>query len=151
MDEGDGHRASLVMSGIRIEPAWLDFNGHMNMAFYLVLFDRAIDRLIEAAGLSTRPDGRPTLFAAEADLRYLREVRATDLLSCETFVTSIESKRLGTRQELRHADGSVAATCRNLHLHVRRDGARPHVAPFAPEPLARLRALVGEGRSDERA
>ena len=142
-NEDEGEATSLVVRDLRVEEAWLDFNGHMNMAYYLVLFDRSIDRLIDAVGLSTAPDDRPTLFAAEADLRYLREVRADHVLSCETEVEGVEEKRLRTVQTLRHADGTVAATCRNLHLHVRRDGPHPRVGPFEPATLERLRRLTG--------
>jgi acyl-CoA thioester hydrolase len=36
--------ASAVM---RVEPAWIDYNGHLNMAYYNVLFDRAVDEVYE--------------------------------------------------------------------------------------------------------
>src|SRR5581483_4255019 len=33
----------FVSSVMRVEPAWIDYNGHLNMAYYNVLFDRAVD------------------------------------------------------------------------------------------------------------
>jgi hypothetical protein len=44
----------FVSSVMRIEPAWIDYNGHLNMAYYNVLFDRAIDELWLESG-SVRP------------------------------------------------------------------------------------------------
>jgi acyl-CoA thioester hydrolase len=35
--------APFVSSVMRVEPAWIDYNGHLNMAYYNVLFDRAVD------------------------------------------------------------------------------------------------------------
>jgi dolichol-phosphate mannosyltransferase len=43
--------APFVSSQMRIEPPWIDFNGHLNMAYYVVFFDRAVDELYELLGL----------------------------------------------------------------------------------------------------
>ena len=32
--------APFVSSVMRVEPGWIDYNGHLNMAYYNVLFDR---------------------------------------------------------------------------------------------------------------
>ena len=44
--------APFVSSVMRVEPGWIDYNGHLNMAYYNVLFDRAVDEVYElwAAG-----------------------------------------------------------------------------------------------------
>ncbi|HWP26351.1 MAG TPA: thioesterase family protein, partial [Xanthobacteraceae bacterium] len=42
--------APFVSSVMRVEPAWIDYNGHLNMAYYNVLFDRAVDELFELIG-----------------------------------------------------------------------------------------------------
>ena len=55
--------APFVSSLMRIEPPWIDYNGHLNVAYYNVLFDRAVDEVYELIGLgppisngtSTRP------------------------------------------------------------------------------------------------
>ena len=55
--------APFVSSVMRLEPQWIDYNGHLNVAYYNVLFDRAVDELYELIGLgpdylkrtSTRP------------------------------------------------------------------------------------------------
>ena len=36
---------------MRVEPGWIDYNGHLNMAYYNVLFDRAVDEVYELLGL----------------------------------------------------------------------------------------------------
>ena len=42
--------APFVSSVMRVEPAWIDYNGHLNMAYYNVLFDRAVDEAFELIG-----------------------------------------------------------------------------------------------------
>ena len=39
--------APFVSSVMRVEEAWIDYNGHLNMAYYNVLFDRAVDEAYE--------------------------------------------------------------------------------------------------------
>src|SRR5689334_9580277 len=55
-------------SEMAVEDDWIDYNGHLNMAYYNVLFDRAIDQFLEALGIGpTYVKARnATMFALEA-------------------------------------------------------------------------------------
>lgn len=128
-----------------IDPAWIDYNGHLNMAYYLVLFDRGIDSLMARVGLVPRADGDATLFAAETQLRYLSELRQDARVVCHTTVLRVDGKRLHTWQEVRDRDGPVAATCENLHLCVRRTVEGPRVGTFPAEVRPALDGLVHRG------
>ena len=134
----------LLWHDIAIESDWIDYNGHLNMAFYLVIFDRAIDRLIRAVGLSDRPDDGDTIFAVEASLRYRAEIHEHDTVHCRTRVLFVDDKRLLTWQELIHADGRIAATCENLHLHVDRKAPQARVWRFTNDVRMRLEAMIEE-------
>ena len=72
--------APFVSSQMRIEPQWIDYNGHLNMAYYNVLFDRAVDELYELAGIGADylKKRHHSFFAAEVHIRYLRELHADD-------------------------------------------------------------------------
>ena len=69
--------APFVSSVMRVEPQWIDYNGHLNMAYYNVLFDRAVDEVYELIGLG--PDylkqHKHSTLVAEAHVRYLRELQ----------------------------------------------------------------------------
>ena len=41
--------APFVSSVMRVEPQWIDYNGHLNVAYYNVLFDRAVDEIVRTA------------------------------------------------------------------------------------------------------
>ena len=43
--------APFVSSVMQVEPAWIDYNGHLNMAYYNVLFDRCVDEAYELLGI----------------------------------------------------------------------------------------------------
>ena len=72
--------APFVSSRMRVERGWIDYNGHLNMAYYNVLFDRAVDEAFTLVGCG--PDYVKTrqhsCFTAEVHVRYLRELRADD-------------------------------------------------------------------------
>ena len=131
----------FVSSVMRPERDWFDHNGHLNMAYYHVLFDRAVDEAYALLGLgpdySAKRGG--TTFAAEVHVRYLREVTGLDPVLITLHVVDLDEKRLHSFQEMRHAEhGWLAATSENLTLHV--DAATRRVAPFPPDIAARLAA-----------
>ena len=131
--------APFVASTATVEPAWIDYNGHMNMAYYLVLFDRAVDEAFAAVGLG--PDyvaeRGASYFTAEIHTRYLRELSVGTAVRTTVQLIDYDGKRIHAYFELRQlADGWVAATCEKLFLHV--DMATRKVAPFPDDVVAGL-------------
>jgi acyl-CoA thioester hydrolase len=41
----------FVSKPMHVEPGWIDLNGHMNLAYYQVLFDRNFDDVLAFAVL----------------------------------------------------------------------------------------------------
>lgn len=122
---------------------WTDYNGHLNMAYYHVLFDHAVDTALN--GLSVGPDqtatGSMSVFTAEAHIHYLRELNAGDRVRISLQVLAVDAKRLHYVQTMAHAGaGFVAAVTENLVLSV--DLSTRRVAPWEPPVLARLQAVA---------
>lgn len=138
---GDRQQTGLGPVRFEIDPDWIDYNGHLNMARYPIMFDRAIDQLIDAVGLSSEPGDGPTLFAAEAQFRYLHAVMANDRPEVTTRILRIDQKRVHTWQEM-HVDGNAVASCENLHLCVIRRGAHAAVMDFPSNVHAELMSRV---------
>jgi acyl-CoA thioester hydrolase len=126
---------------VTIEPEWLDGNGHLNMAYYLVVSERGLDQAWSAMGIGweyARETGLST-FAAEVHMRYLRELLG-DTQAVVTFqVLEVDEKRLRGVSEIRDVrDGAVAATTEQVWLHV--DLATRRVTPWPREVRQRLEA-----------
>jgi acyl-CoA thioester hydrolase len=131
--------APFVSSVMRVEPTWIDYNGHLNMAYYNVLFDRAVDEVFELLGCGADyvKKRRLSFFTAEAHLRYLRELHAGDPVRVTIQLLDHDAKRLHYFEQLFHAgEGWVSATSENMSLHV--DMAAKKTAPFPPEIAKRL-------------
>ena len=128
--------APFVSSVLRIEPDWIDGNGHLNMAYYNVLFERAIDEAFELIGLneSYYTEGPGTIFIGEAHLRYRQELYADSPVRVTVQLIDYDAKRLHLYLEMRHSrEGWLAATSELMALHV--DKTQRKVAPFPPDIL----------------
>lgn len=135
--------APFLTTTMQIEPEWIDYNGHLNMAYYNVLFDRGIDRLWLALGIG--PDylkeRNKSTFSAECHVRYLREIHLDDPVQVSIYVIAADEKRLHTFEELRHAtEGWISATAETMTLHV--DMATRKTAPFPPDIAARIDTVL---------
>jgi acyl-CoA thioester hydrolase len=125
-----------------VKPEWIDHNRHMNMGYYLVVFDLATDEFFRWIGLGAehRETRRVTTFCLEAHVTYHREVREGDPLRFTTQLLSHDAKRLHYIHCMFHAtDGYLAATNELMSLHVALETRRG--AAMAPEILARLTAV----------
>jgi acyl-CoA thioester hydrolase len=122
-----------------VRPEWIDHNGHMNMGYYLVVFDLATDEFMRWVGLGAdhRRTRRITTFCLEAHVTYHREVRAGDPLRFTTQLLAHDAKRLHYVHAMYHAtEGYLAATNELMSLHVAQETRRG--ATMAEEILARL-------------
>lgn len=126
---------------IAVEPQWIDYNGHLNMAYYNVIFDRGVDQLWEVLGFGPeyRETRGMTTFTAEFHVRYLREVHEGDQLTVTFQLLDHTEKSFHFYQEIIHPDGWVSATAEGLGLHI--DMSGPRVCAMPEDILANFRAL----------
>jgi acyl-CoA thioester hydrolase len=127
---------------LEIDPAWIDFNNHMNMGYYTVLFDRAANQIFAQLGFG--PDYVAarglTTYAAEFHLRYLRELKLGDRVRASFRILDFDTKRFHSFQELIHEDGWLAATGEGMTLHV--DLSGPKVVPMPADILSRVSSMA---------
>ncbi|QCI65833.1 thioesterase family protein [Phreatobacter stygius] len=124
---------------LAIRPDWIDYNGHLNVAFYVKLFDEGIDLLFESQGLAESyvRERQLGFFAAELHVRYLRELHLTDPVQVRLQVLDFDAKRIHYWMELVHADGRwLSATMESISLHV--DMTTRKVAPFPDDVMTKL-------------
>lgn len=124
---------------------WVDYNGHLRDAYYLLIFSYATDALMERIGLDADSRGQSgySLFTLEAHINYLHEVKLAGEVWVQTQIIGFDRKRLHLYHSLHRAgfDEALAASEQML-LHVNLAG--PKSAPFAELSLARLQTLVDE-------
>src|SRR5215212_3085268 len=135
--------APFLSSVMQIEPQWIDYNGHLNMAYYNVMMDRAIDEMWLRLGIGPAymKERHCSTFTAECHVRYLREIHLGDPVQISVYLLGHDEKRLHTFEELRHAsEGWLSATSENMTLHMDMNARK--VAAFPSDIRARIEAVV---------
>ena len=124
--------APFVSSVMRVEPQWIDYNGHLNMAYYNVLFDKAVDEAYALIGISEDyvKKRNHSAFTVEVHIRYLKELHANDPVRVTFQLLDFDSKRLHVFKQLFHAtEGWVSATSESLSLHIDMASKKTAVLP----------------------
>ena len=135
--------APFLSSVMQIEPQWIDYNGHLNMAYYNVMMDRAIDQMWLHLGIGPTymKERHGSTFTAECHVRYLREIHLGDPVQISVYLLAADEKRLHTFEVLRHAtEGWISATSENMTIHI--DMIARKTAPFPSDIRARIQAVV---------
>ncbi|GEK57672.1 hypothetical protein CHL76_01075 [Marinococcus halophilus] len=124
-----------------VEQEWVDYNGHMNDAAYALIFSRALDTMLEEAGLTARfiEQEQYTVFTLETHLMYLAEARQDQLLAVSAVLLDQDAKRLHLWFEMLNDQNETIATSEQMVMGMDQAAGRP--APF-PEALQRGFARV---------
>jgi len=123
-------------------PAWIDYNGHMNVAYYTLAFDRALDEVYDILGMGPGLVAEHNMgpMALQTQIHYLGELLDGERFACDVIMHDADAKRAHVIcSMIKLSDGSVAATYESLTLNV--DLAARRSAPFPPGPAARVEAL----------
>lgn len=102
-----------------VQPEWIDYNGHMSEAFYVLAFGDATTAAMAALGMDEayRTSSSCSLYTVEAHVRYLREASLAEELEITTVIASSGAKKLHLAHEMYRA-GLLIATEEILGLHV---------------------------------
>ena len=145
MNAQDGPEQSgpLQLLDLAVEPAWIDYNGHMNMGYYLVAYDRATDALMDHLGMHAqyREASGCSIYVLEVHLSYERELRAGERAGVDVQIIDHDAKRIHCFMRLRRQPGhELSATGELMLMHVSLKHGRSEPMP---EPiLSRVRTLA---------
>jgi acyl-CoA thioester hydrolase len=135
--------APVEVTGQRVLPEWIDYNGHMNVAYYVLAFDRALDKVFDGLGIGAdyvRRSGH-SFFMLEAHVTYIREVVADDPLRFAFQLLDADEKRLHYVISMFHAtDGFLAARSEQIAMHIDMAGRRG--APMPKAAQQRLKSVL---------
>ena len=121
-----------------IDKSWIDYKGHMKMAYYNVLFKKAGEDALSKMGLgfTYAMERGFTSYAAEVHICCVRELHLGDEVTATFHLLDHDEKRIRFFQELRHVEGWLAATAEQLSLHI--DMSGPRVVPYPSDILPTL-------------
>ncbi len=135
--------APLIVLKGRVKPEWLDYNGHMNVAYYTMAFDKGLDEVFDMLGIGADyvAEQKASCFAVEHHTRYIAEMREGDPFSVQCQLLSYDEKRIHCFSTIHQtADNYLAASSEQMNLHV--DMNKRRAQPFPAAVLPRLTALL---------
>lgn len=138
----------MELSRGQVRPDWIDVNGHMNVAYYVLAFDQGVDTLWARFGITGDHvrDNLSSTFAVEMHIAYRRELHEADPFVVTSQIVAVDSKRIHQFQRMYHAEkGYLAATAEWMNLHV--DLVSRRVAPW-PEAILSEIIAVARGQGD---
>ena len=134
----------LVDAGTEaVHPDWIDYNGHMNVAYYVLAFDRALDRMFDSIGIGAAyvREQQSSFFVLEAYVNYVGEVKQGDPLRFTFQLLDHDAKRVHYFMHMHHAtEGYLAATLEQITVHV--DMGTRRSAPMPEQAAAQFREML---------
>lgn len=126
-----------------VRPEWIDYNGHMNLAYYVLAFDHATDVFFDRVGLDAAYRERTgcSPFLLETHVSYHDEMKQGDSMSFETQLLGHDHKRLHFFHFMYHTKQKfLAATTELMFMNI--DTQRGRSAPIPDDVLASLAAVM---------
>jgi acyl-CoA thioester hydrolase len=140
-------RAPLDIHRATVLPEWVDWNGHMNVAFYVAAFDQASGAFMRNMGLGRNyVDNKLGMtFVLETHVTYDREMKDGAPMRFTTQLLDRDAKRVHLFHEMHHAEqGYLAATNEVIVMNI--DYASRRSAPWPMQAAERLESVWQEHR-----
>ncbi len=139
---------SLLLNTTKIVNEWTDYNNHMNLSFYILVFDKAAEKILskfnmgEEAAIKTK---RSTM-VVETHTTYNNEVKEEDDVDVYLSYCDHDKKRLHYKLEMYEKSKNVlSATTEVLALYINLDLRK--VAEFEKEKILIMNNFIDENKS----
>lgn len=149
---------SALASVVRqVRDEWIDYNGHLNEAYYISFISDATDELLIEIGMGPdyRSASKCSLFTAESHIRYLGQILPESTVEIRNYIISVDVRKIVSWHEI-WSNGELAATAEQVGVHV--DSTTGRACPFplpirstlvrhlisAPEAAGRSISLTGQ-------
>ena len=131
-----------------IQHEWVDFNGHLRDAFYMLIFSFASDGFLDQMGLDEagRAATGHSTFTLECHINYLLEVKEGAAVEVRTQVLGHDAKRLHIFHSL-HLDGSEPLLAGSEQIWLNMDMNIRRSAPYAAAVLPRVQAIAAQHKN----
>ena len=139
---------SLNLSSQKIIKDWIDYNGHMNVAYYLLIFDRygadKLNTIFKMGEESAKKTGMSTMIV-ENNIAYKRELKVDEEVDINLIYFNHDKKRLHYKFEMiNKKDNSLSATFEALALYVNLKDRK--VSEFEEEKISIMQNFIKENK-----
>ena len=140
---------SVHLSSQKIIKDWIDYNDHMNVAYYLLIFDKFgadnLNRMFKMGEESAKSTGMSTMIV-ETNITYNQELKLDDEVDINLLYFDHDKKRLQYKMEMiNKKEGFLASTFEALALYVNLNTRK--VSEFEEEKLKIMDEFINKNQS----
>ena len=140
---------TLYLNSKKIIKDWTDYNGHMNVAYYVLIFDLFGAEILMNRfhmGEESAKTNKKSTMVVESHITYNEEVKEGDEVDVNLLYFDHDKKRLQYKLEMIHKEKRyVASTIETLSLYV--DLSLRKVAEFEEEKVKIMDQYIKENSS----
>ena len=139
---------SLLLTTTKIINNWTDYNGHMNLAFYILVFDKGAEKILSKfkMGEQSAKTTKKSTMAVESHTTYNNEVKENEEVDVYLSYFNHDKKRLHYKLEMYEKSKNIlSATTEVLSLYI--DLNVRKVAEFENEKVMIMDQFIEENKS----
>jgi len=141
---------SVFLSSQKIIKDWIDYNNHMNVSYYLLIFDKfgadTLNGIFKMGEHSAKTTGKSTMIV-ESNITYNQELKIDDEVDVNLIYFDHDKKRLQYKMEMIHKEKKyLASTIEVLALYV--DLNTRKVSEFETEKVNLMDAYIKKYQAD---
>ena len=138
----------MLLKSFVVKKEWVDYNNHMNMAYYVLVFDQALEVALEKfkMGESAAKDLNRSTMVVETNTKYLSEVKQGEKIDIQMTYFDHDKKRLHIKMEMiEKSKKKISATIEWISLYI--DLSQRKVTEFEDEKLEIMDKFIKDNKS----
>ena len=138
----------MFLKSFRVKEEWVDYNDHMNMAYYVLVFDQALEVALEKLkmGESAARDLNRSNMVVETNTKYVSEVKQGQEIYIYMTYFDHEKKRLHIKMEMiEKSKKKISATIEWISLYI--DLSERKVTEFEEEKLKLMAKFIEDNKT----
>ena len=137
----------MLLKSFSIKQEWVDYNDHMNMAYYVLIFDQALEVALEKfnMGESAAKDLNRSTMVVETNTKYLSEVKQGEKIDINMTYFDHDKKRLHIKMEMiEKSKKKISATIEWISLYI--DLSQRKVTEFEEDKLKLMDKFIKDNK-----
>ena len=138
----------MFLKSFRVKEEWVDYNDHMNMAYYVLVFDQALEVALEKLkmGESAARDLNRSTMVVETNTKYVSEVKQGQEIYIYMTYFDHDKKRLHIKMEMiEKSKKKISATIEWISLYI--DLSERKVTEFEEEKLKLMAKFIEDNKT----
>jgi acyl-CoA thioester hydrolase len=140
---------SVYLKTQKIIKEWVDYNNHLNMAYYILIFDQALEVMLEKfkMGADSAKNNYRSTMVVETNTKYIREVKEGDEVDIVLTFFDHDKKRLHLKLKIIEKETKkISATIEWLSLYVNLETRK--VTEFENEKIEIMDDFINQNKNN---